>query len=239
MDVRISGGAQRSIFGLFAVPSVAYPWVLLVIWQLLVPQSSFLGHLSGLAIGQIYSMGYLKWITPSAEAVQHWERTAVLGRCVAVPSYIANTGSSGYTGGEGVTESLLPMHYAAGGGGAGAGSLFGSLGANAGAGMQRWLSGLRMQYPSVLNPNSQEPASSSSNSSGPGGSNSGNSTGLRKDIQQQQPAIGAVLGGVPTHLDPKTAAAKAAELRIAKSGQPQPQQAQQGKGPNSNSGQQN
>lgn len=41
-----------SIFGFFSVPAKAYPWVLLVVWQLLVPQASFLGHLSGVVVSK-------------------------------------------------------------------------------------------------------------------------------------------------------------------------------------------
>lgn len=40
----------RSIFGLFSVPTWAFPWALLVIWQLLVPRASLLGHLTGLLV---------------------------------------------------------------------------------------------------------------------------------------------------------------------------------------------
>lgn len=39
-----------SIFGLFSVPTWAFPWALLVIWQLLVPRASLLGHLTGLLV---------------------------------------------------------------------------------------------------------------------------------------------------------------------------------------------
>ena len=233
LDVRTTGGSQRSIFGLFAVPAITYPWVLLVLWQLLVPQSSFLGHLSGLAIGQVYAMGYLKWITPSAEAVQSWERTALLCRCVAAPSYIANTGSSGFSGEGGVNEILLPMHYPGGGAGAGGGApnLFSSLSASASgasASIQQWVNGLRTQYPSVLNPAGQVSTAGNTGaggSSGPSGNiggvlvgGSSGLGGLRKDSQhsQQQGGIGAVLGGVPTRLDAKAAAAAAAEARISK-----------------------
>ena len=43
----LGGGEPRSIFGLFAVPAAAYPWVLLFVYQLLMPGVSFVGHLSG------------------------------------------------------------------------------------------------------------------------------------------------------------------------------------------------
>ncbi len=202
LEIRASGGAQRSIFGLFAVPALYYPWILLVLWQFLVPQSSFLGHLSGLAIGQLYTWQILKPITPSNETVQAWERGLILSRCVAIDSYIANTGSSGSgnSGGSGY-ESLLPMYAAVqqqqqqeGG------SLFSPL--------EEIFKGSWMAYPAaLLNPQQ----TSSSNGSGPGGSS--NSSNINSN-SSQQPPISAVLGGVPAQLDPKAAAAAAAEARM-------------------------
>ncbi|PNH04958.1 hypothetical protein TSOC_008846 [Tetrabaena socialis] len=46
-----SSASSRSILGLFSVPAPAYPWALLVFWQLLMPGVSFLGHLSGVLVG--------------------------------------------------------------------------------------------------------------------------------------------------------------------------------------------
>jgi membrane associated rhomboid family serine protease len=205
LDVRASGGAQRSIFGLFNVPAVYYPWLLLVIWQLLVPQSSFLGHLSGLAIGQLYTMGLLKLITPSNDTVQSWERSAVCARCVANDSYIANTGSSGSGADGGFSETLLPRYtqqqQQGDSSSSGGGIVFPSL--------KELLKGPWMAYPSALNP--QNTQQNTSTTSGPGSSSSSSNI---SSSQQQQPPIGAVLGGVPAQLDPKAAAAAAAEARM-------------------------
>ena len=44
------GTAQRSIFGLFSVPAPVYPWALLLIWTIFMPEASFLCHLSGLLV---------------------------------------------------------------------------------------------------------------------------------------------------------------------------------------------
>lgn len=214
LDVRASGGAQRSIFGLFTVPAIAYPWVLLVLWQLLVPQSSFLGHISGLAIGQLYSMGLLKVITPSNDTVQNWERSSLLSKCVAVDSYIANTGSSGGDGDGGyggVFESLLPRYNTTQQQQQeqeeGSRGLFPQI--------KQLFRGPWMAYPSALNPqNNSLSTTATGNGSGSSSSNSGVSS------QQQQPPIGAMLGGMPAQLDPKAAAAAAAQARMNKSNQP-------------------
>lgn len=50
VDNQLSGAASRSILGFFTVPAKAYPWALVVFWQLLVPQASFLGHLAGVLV---------------------------------------------------------------------------------------------------------------------------------------------------------------------------------------------
>lgn len=51
IDNAVSGATSRSIFGFFSVPARVYPWALLVFWQILVPQASFLGHLAGVTVG--------------------------------------------------------------------------------------------------------------------------------------------------------------------------------------------
>ena len=60
----------RSVLGLFVLPAKYYPWVLLVVWQLLMPGVSFLGHLGGVAAGQAFAWGWLRWALPPASAFQ-------------------------------------------------------------------------------------------------------------------------------------------------------------------------
>jgi hypothetical protein len=43
----------------------AYPWALLVFWQLLMPGVSFWGHLGGLIAGEAYVRGWLKALVPN------------------------------------------------------------------------------------------------------------------------------------------------------------------------------
>jgi hypothetical protein len=45
--------SSRSVFGFFSVPAKLYPWVLLVLLQLLMPGISFLGHLGGILSGYL------------------------------------------------------------------------------------------------------------------------------------------------------------------------------------------
>ena len=50
VDNNLTGATQRSIFGLFYVPAPLYPWTLLVLWQVIMPGVSFLGHLCGVLV---------------------------------------------------------------------------------------------------------------------------------------------------------------------------------------------
>jgi rhomboid domain-containing protein 1 len=67
IDLDISGGDQRSVFGLFLVPSWCYPWVVLLLMSLLMPNVSFFGHLSGLFTGYLYKFKILSFLAPSAQ----------------------------------------------------------------------------------------------------------------------------------------------------------------------------
>jgi hypothetical protein len=46
---------------LFSVPAAAYPWALLVFWQLVMPGASFLGHLCGVLV-RCRNMSWKAWI---------------------------------------------------------------------------------------------------------------------------------------------------------------------------------
>lgn len=63
-DNQLRGLRQRSIYGIVNVPAAVFPWVLLLIWQLLIPEVSFLGHLGGVLAGTMYVRGYLANLIP-------------------------------------------------------------------------------------------------------------------------------------------------------------------------------
>lgn len=72
-EASLSPNPTRSVFGLFRVPTRLYPWVLLVLLQLAIPNISFLGHLSGLLVGVLHVGGLLAWLLPSMEACRFME----------------------------------------------------------------------------------------------------------------------------------------------------------------------
>ena len=55
---------------MFNVPARIYPFVLLILLQVLIPGISFLGHLSGILIGVLISTGSFNILLPSQELLQ-------------------------------------------------------------------------------------------------------------------------------------------------------------------------
>jgi rhomboid domain-containing protein 1 len=74
IDVRLGGGDQRSLFGIILVPAWLYPWIMVLLMSLLMPNVSLLGHLSGLIVGYLYQFHILEVMTPSAEIFGRIER---------------------------------------------------------------------------------------------------------------------------------------------------------------------
>ena len=63
----------RSVFGMVEVSSKAYPWALLLALQIIMPQASFLGHLSGILVGTMQCRGTLNALFPSDAILRGWE----------------------------------------------------------------------------------------------------------------------------------------------------------------------
>lgn len=58
----------------FSVPSKWYPWLLLGMMQILMPNISFLGHICGLICGIFYAYGMFEWILPSRQYCDELEK---------------------------------------------------------------------------------------------------------------------------------------------------------------------
>lgn len=79
VESNLSPDRVRSVFGLFQVSSRMYPWALLVVLQFIMPQISFLGHLSGILVGTLQYYGMLDKLFPSETYLQECETFERLG----------------------------------------------------------------------------------------------------------------------------------------------------------------
>lgn len=91
IDNSMSEGGQRSVFGLFLVPTQFYSWVMLLFTSILLPNVSLLGHASGLVIGLLYRLGLLKWMTPSSGFFS-WIEHKLCCCCLRSSGFIASEG---------------------------------------------------------------------------------------------------------------------------------------------------
>lgn len=78
----------RSVFGMFNIPSRAYPWALLVIIQIMMPHISFIGHLSGLLIGIVQAYGGLNFLFPTAGMLNTFESSRFFSCVTRYDQYI-------------------------------------------------------------------------------------------------------------------------------------------------------
>ncbi|KAL3800828.1 hypothetical protein HJC23_001665 [Cyclotella cryptica] len=88
LEANLSPNRTRSVFGVFKVSSKMYPWALLVVLQFIMPQISFLGHLSGILLGTLQSHGALDVIFPSDAYLQDLETWAALQTITSKPGFI-------------------------------------------------------------------------------------------------------------------------------------------------------
>nr|XP_043611008.1 rhomboid-like protein 15 [Erigeron canadensis] len=98
IETSLSGVQSRSVFGLFNVPAKLYPWILLLVFQLLMTNISLLGHLCGILSGFAYTYGLFNFIIPGSSFYSGIEASPWLASCVRRPKYIMCTGGepSGY-----------------------------------------------------------------------------------------------------------------------------------------------
>ncbi|KAL6047790.1 SET domain-containing protein [Balamuthia mandrillaris] len=77
---------STKLFGMIEVPSKLYPWILLVVMQLLFPRASLLGHLSGIIVGYLYIWGWLDIMRPSAATFSSLETSLSVSTTSPPPS---------------------------------------------------------------------------------------------------------------------------------------------------------
>jgi membrane associated rhomboid family serine protease len=78
----------RSIFGMFNVPSRMYPFILLIILQVVIPNISFLGHASGIIVGLLVVYGSLNFLLPSTDFLLHLETLSIFGPLTKASGYV-------------------------------------------------------------------------------------------------------------------------------------------------------
>jgi rhomboid domain-containing protein 1 len=64
--------SSYSIYGFFSVPAKWYPMCMLLITQILLPQSSFVGHLGGILSGVLYSL-VESWLPSQSSCFKYTE----------------------------------------------------------------------------------------------------------------------------------------------------------------------
>jgi rhomboid domain-containing protein 1 len=89
LEANLSPDRTRSVFGFINVSSKIYPWALLVILQFIMPQISFLGHLSGILIGTMQFHGCLNIVFPSDEYLKESEQKPRLAFLVRQPGFVS------------------------------------------------------------------------------------------------------------------------------------------------------
>ena len=119
VDTHLSAVPHRNVFGFFVVPSQWYPLALLLFLQVLMPQVSFLGHLSGLLAGLTYVRGYLNPLLLRPTTRDAIEASAILGRVARHPAYVAGGAPANAVPGSG--GAVLPLFFTGGGSGGGSG----------------------------------------------------------------------------------------------------------------------
>uniref|UniRef100_A0A7I4EAD2 UBA domain-containing protein n=1 Tax=Physcomitrium patens TaxID=3218 RepID=A0A7I4EAD2_PHYPA len=95
METSLNPVQTRSVFGFFSVPAKWYPWALLVLFQLLMPRASLLGHLAGILSGFAYTYGLFNCGMLSSSKYAAVEGLPCLAPLVRRPGFIV--GGSGGT----------------------------------------------------------------------------------------------------------------------------------------------
>jgi hypothetical protein len=88
LEANLNPNRSRSVFGVFQVSSKMYPWALLVVLQFIMPQISFLGHLSGILLGTLQFHGVLDIIFPADSYLQNLESWTALETITLKPGFI-------------------------------------------------------------------------------------------------------------------------------------------------------
>ena len=94
IESSLSPHRSRSVFGVFTVSSRMYPWALLLVLQFVMPNISFLGHLSGILVGTLQYHGLLDKLFPSHAYLLERETDGRLEVLRRQPGYVSTPETS-------------------------------------------------------------------------------------------------------------------------------------------------
>lgn len=80
--------STRSVFGFFNVPVRAYPWAMLFLLSVMMPNISFMGHLSGILVGTLQSSQVLNWLFPADAFLRELEQSSSSRFITEKPGFI-------------------------------------------------------------------------------------------------------------------------------------------------------
>eukprot|EP01132_Coremiostelium_polycephalum_P005917 gene5917-7366_t len=88
--------SQSRILVFVPVPSKVYPFALLIFTQMIMPNASIIGHLSGIIIGYLYSIGIFDLILPSSSMINsiEWDNHFWIVNFVTMRGYVENLQSN-------------------------------------------------------------------------------------------------------------------------------------------------
>jgi rhomboid domain-containing protein 1 len=89
LECNMTPHRSRSVFGFLTVPAYLYPWALLVVLQLFMPNLSLMGHLAGVLTGTLQFFGVFDAILVSDAYLQEMEKWNGLRFLTGQPSFVA------------------------------------------------------------------------------------------------------------------------------------------------------
>ncbi|KAL7567649.1 hypothetical protein ACA910_000240 [Epithemia clementina (nom. ined.)] len=88
LECNLGPQQARNVFGFFHVSPKLYPWVLLVIMQVIMPGVSFTGHLVGILAGHLQYFQFINFLFPSEAYFRELDSWSILSPVTKLPSYV-------------------------------------------------------------------------------------------------------------------------------------------------------
>lgn len=85
---------SRSFFGVFNVPAKLYPFILLIALQVIIPNISFFGHLSGILVGLLSVYGCMDLVLLSPDGYLYLDQMSCVSRVTRSSGYYGCTSKS-------------------------------------------------------------------------------------------------------------------------------------------------